>query len=92
MDTIHSTSRADLFTLDVRELRTKDTYQGVDDMLNIQLTALNGNPVQRDAWKRAWDTVANVSEARSVINLARTGTDSTYFDANDQSSEQRQEV
>ena len=92
VDTLFSLSEADLRALDVRELRTKDTCQSVDDMLNARLIALKDYPVQRDAWKQAWDTLMNGSEAHSVGNLARSGTDSTYFDANDQPFEQRKEV
>ena len=92
VETLHSLSEADLCALDVQELRTKDTCQSVDDMLNARLIALKDNPVQRDTWKQAWDNLVNFSEAHLAGNLARSGTDSTYIDADDQPFEKRQEV
>ena len=84
IDTLHSLSEADLCALDVRELRTKDTCQSVSETLNARLIALIDNPVQRDAWKRVWDTLVNDSEAQLVGYLTLSGTDSTYFNAIDQ--------
>ena len=100
VDTVRSLAKADLSSLDLHELRTKDTGQTVDEMLCARVDALSmaeDCSTQKGAWQYAWDDMMANAVLKHVdeesIYLARpflrSNTDSVYYDANDQVFEER---
>ena len=100
VDTVCSLAKADLSSLDLQELRTKDTGQTVDEMLCARIDALSmaeDISAQRGAWQHAWDdmmanaVIKHVDEEGifSARPFSRSNTDSVYYDADDQIFEER---
>ncbi|KAL8796206.1 MAG: hypothetical protein Q9182_007419 [Xanthomendoza sp. 2 TL-2023] len=104
VDTLRSLVKADLSNVDLRELRTKDTGQTVNDMLHARLEALSfveEDSEKRAAWGSAWDCLMTPTADQSCgtelgqdLNspLVRSNTDSIYVDADDQPFECRSEL
>ncbi|KAL8846856.1 MAG: hypothetical protein Q9221_008085 [Calogaya cf. arnoldii] len=102
VNTLRSLSLADLSAIDLNDLRTKDTGQNVADMLHARLEAFSvaegGKNETLNIWKRAWDSLSTShslltkeADIGTQLNrgIVRSDTDSVYFDADDQLSEQR---
>ncbi|KAL9628800.1 MAG: hypothetical protein Q9204_005655 [Flavoplaca sp. TL-2023a] len=62
-NTVHSLKSADISTVDLQHLRTRDTGQSVADMLDARLksTTADDSTEAHDAWKRAWDNLTTSS-------------------------------
>lgn len=92
VETLRSLAEADLSGIDLQELKTKDTCQSVTDMLKARLEALEDNQAKREAWKLAWDALADVSEPTSFIPLLvrvrHTSTPMTNYLSKDQKDDQ----
>ncbi|KAL8996789.1 MAG: hypothetical protein Q9188_006482 [Gyalolechia gomerana] len=94
--TLRSLTKADLSALDLEGLKTKDTGQSVADMLSSRLEALAiADDDAGEAWRLAWDDLVAPRDTKKVgglspkldPHLVRSDTDSTYFDAEEQSFE-----
>ena len=95
VDTVCALAKADLSSLDLQELRTKDTGQTVDEMLCARIDALRmaeDCSTQRGAWQYAWDdmianaVIKHVDEESIFFArpFSRSNTDSIYYDVDEQ--------
>ena len=100
VDTVCCLAKADLSSLDLQELRTKDTGQTVNEMFCAWIDALSmteGFSAQRGAWQYAWDDKMANAVTKHVDGegiffarpFSRSNTDSVYYDADDQIFEDR---
>ena len=100
VDTVCSLAKADLSSLDLQELRTKDTGQTVDEMISARIDALSMTEdfsTPRGAWQYAWDCMMANAVIKQVDEesiffahpFSRSNTDSVYYDADDQVCEER---
>ncbi|KAL8965609.1 MAG: hypothetical protein Q9183_003764 [Haloplaca sp. 2 TL-2023] len=96
VETLRSLEVADLSTVDLQHLRTNDTHQNVEDMLDARLEALSNlldDKDTHDEWKCAWDKLTSHYcsgtggldlKVDSQYCLSRSNTDSVYFDAGEE--------